>query len=224
MTLLFLWLLVSDAKPIKSIRNSLEKPVVSYHSVLNAKKTLDNSDLTIVYIDEQSLAEYGPWPWSGRQFTVLLNRLINHGASVIAFDLPLPMLDQNNALQVYAWLKKTQPISRRTTRALRRAMKHFDYDGQLAQRLKQQLRQQNVILGFSFIQEKIISKGFLPIPINFKNKISLRAIPKASSYKGNTLRIQNAQLVGGFFNVNQIQKNLLYKTPLLFRYGGRIYP
>jgi len=223
-TLLFLWLLVSDAKPIKNFRNILERSVVSYHSILNDNRTSQNLDLTIIYIDKQSLAKYGPWPWSGRQFTVLLNRLINHGASVIAFDLPLPILNQNNALQVYTWLKKTRPISRSTTRALRRAVKHFDYDGQLAQRLKQQLKQQNVILGFAFTQEKIVSSGFLPIPLHFKNELSIRSIPKASSYKGNTLKIQNAQLVGGFFNLNLTQETPLYKTPLLYRYGGQIYP
>ncbi len=223
-TLLFLWILLSDSIPVRQIHNALERPVVRYHLMQNERIKPKDTMLTIVYIDRQSLDAYGPWPWSGRQLTILLNRLINNGASVVAFDLPLSMPAENSAQQVYDWLKKNRSLNSRTTRALKRAIKHFDYHGQLARRLKHQARQQNVILGFNFTNDKIISTGHLPPPINFENKITIRPIYKVSSYKGNTLKIQESMLVGGFINLNSTQKNPLYKTPLILRYGTQIYP
>ena len=101
LTLFCLWLLTSDSPPVAKIRNTLERSVVHYHSIPgNLKNNPENSEITIIYIDKQSLAKHGAWPWSGRQFRILLNRLINNGAAVIAFDIPISLLDQNNAQQV----------------------------------------------------------------------------------------------------------------------------
>ena len=44
-------------------------------------------DIAIVVIDEKSLRELGPWPWSRRQYARLLDSLKDAGAGVVAFDI-----------------------------------------------------------------------------------------------------------------------------------------
>jgi len=44
-------------------------------------------DIAIVAIDEKSLREFGPWPWSRRQYARLLDSLKDTGAGTVAFDI-----------------------------------------------------------------------------------------------------------------------------------------
>ncbi len=47
-----------------------------------------SSDIVLVAIDEQSLAQFNLWPWSYGPLADLVNRLSEAGAQVIALDLP----------------------------------------------------------------------------------------------------------------------------------------
>ncbi|BAO45160.1 CHASE2 domain-containing protein [Thiolapillus brandeum] len=44
-------------------------------------------DIAIVAIDEKSLREYGPWPWSRQLYARLLDHLQDAGAGTVAFDI-----------------------------------------------------------------------------------------------------------------------------------------
>ncbi len=44
-------------------------------------------DIAIVAIDEKSLRELGPWPWSRREYARLLKQLTESGAETVVFDI-----------------------------------------------------------------------------------------------------------------------------------------
>lgn len=46
--------------------------------------------ITIIAIDEQSLSEIGPWPWSRSTMSELSNRLADYGSSLQLFDIVFP--------------------------------------------------------------------------------------------------------------------------------------
>src|SRR4051812_49035025 len=50
----------------------------------------DSSRVTVIDIDERSLAAIGQWPWSRDVIAQLVNRLRDMGAVVIALDVIFP--------------------------------------------------------------------------------------------------------------------------------------
>lgn len=53
--------------------------------------------ITIVAIDEQSLATVGPWPWSRSTMTELSNRLAQYGTSLQLYDVVFPEAKANDS-------------------------------------------------------------------------------------------------------------------------------
>src|SRR5689334_13633417 len=63
-----------------------------------AASTQDSSRVTVVDIDERSLAAVGQWPWSREVVARLVGRLREMGAAVIALDVIFPESDRFQGL------------------------------------------------------------------------------------------------------------------------------
>src|SRR6478752_8921619 len=57
-----------------------------YYQRLKPRVPADDMPVRIVDIDEAALAEYGQWPWPRTLVAELVDKLVEGGAAVIAFD------------------------------------------------------------------------------------------------------------------------------------------
>jgi adenylate cyclase len=73
----------------------LELKALDLRFVLRGAHAPTNA-VTIVGIDERSLARYGRWPWPRSRLTDLVERLTAQGARTIAFDAVFDMADAPN--------------------------------------------------------------------------------------------------------------------------------
>lgn len=67
--------------------------------------------ITIVAIDENSLAEVGPWPWSRATMTELSDRLAEYGSSLQLFDVVFPETKVGDELLTAALAKNNAIIA-----------------------------------------------------------------------------------------------------------------
>jgi adenylate cyclase len=58
--------------------------------------------VSIVEIDEASLARYGRWPWPRERIAMLITSLFDHGAATVALDMMFPEPDGGDAALVSA--------------------------------------------------------------------------------------------------------------------------
>ncbi len=58
------------------------------------------SAVVIVDIDEAALAEFGQWPWPRNVMAQLTQRLFDHGAAVVAFDVVFPEADRTSPEEI----------------------------------------------------------------------------------------------------------------------------
>ncbi len=218
---LFLWLNVSKISFIKNIRMALESPFIESRVLINRTPWNKNkSDIVIIDIDRRSLEQIGPWPWSGKHLKLLTNKIINSGASIIAFDLVFNKKSRNSALEVYQQYSNLKKINSVVLKSLSRLIKQFDNDAQFATRIKDH----EVITGFLYHKKILASSGYLPPPLPIKNKVQHRSIIKAENFNGNIRVIQKASKFGGFININVDSDGIFRRTPLIIQYGYSLYP
>lgn len=79
--------------------------------------------VTIVDIDEDSLSEIGQWPWPRDQLAVLVRRIFEAGAVVVAFDVLFPEPDRMSPPLLADRLSGLEPSA---LQALRRMPTHED--------------------------------------------------------------------------------------------------
>lgn len=53
-------------------------------------QVIPNQDTVLIDIDEESLRQIGPWPWSRSQIASLVEGALSHGAAIVAIDIVLP--------------------------------------------------------------------------------------------------------------------------------------
>ncbi len=86
--------------------------------------------VTVVAIDEKSLAEIGQWPWPRNRLAALLDAIGQAGPAVVGLDMYMPEADQTSPARVAANLPREQA---ELARALARLPSH---DTQLAAALR----------------------------------------------------------------------------------------
>src|SRR5260370_41608895 len=83
---------IADFAPIEEIR---VRTFDTYQRI-DPRKKLATSPVTIVDIDEPSLAKLGQWPWSRTRIADMVANLTRLGAVVIAFDVIFAAPDRLN--------------------------------------------------------------------------------------------------------------------------------
>ena len=71
-----------DPQPVETLRLR----VFDVYQVIQPREN-PNSQVTVVDIDEESLAEIGQWPWPRNVLADMLDRLMAMGAIVVGFDV-----------------------------------------------------------------------------------------------------------------------------------------
>lgn len=72
-------------------------------------RKVESQPVTIVAIDEKSLAKLGQWPWPRHRLAALIDAIGTHRPAAVGLDIYMPEADQTSPKQVAAALRETQP-------------------------------------------------------------------------------------------------------------------
>ncbi len=211
---------LSQTGVLKSLQQRMEW--MAYNVRLNAtlpEQTELDPRIVIVDIDEMSLKEEGRWPWSRDKLSKLTDQLFKNNVSVVAFDMLFAEPEENPAQRV---LEKLSAADKQNAEPiLREIMPKLDADTKLAA----QLTGRNVVLGYTFTNGQHEPVGQLPQPLpDADNIVSQNTlIPHMPSYNANLPRLQQAARYGGFFDAEVDEDGILRRSPLLKRYGDKLY-
>jgi CHASE2 domain-containing sensor protein len=166
----------------------------------------DDSRVTVIDIDERSVAAVGQWPWSRDVLAKLVIRLHEMGATVIALDVIFPESDR---------FQRVEPA------------RNDDTDAALAAAL----RQARVIVGyaFTFNDRSTGSPGCaaeplrMPIIQSSGSNLELPAF-HATGVVCSLPLIANAAQGSGFLNAVPDPDGMLRRVPLIIEHQGHLYP
>lgn len=200
--------------------------LLSYDSRLRWSNGLSSakatSKIVIVDIDERALREHGRWPWSRAKVAEMVQRLIDAGAAVVAFDVMFSEPEVNPAIEVSETLQEQQSQeSRRLARQLVRFEVFFDRD----QRFAETMAGKEVVLGYVFYPHESICVGLLPRPLTLTNEqvVANSTLITMPGYNANLPVLAEAALGSGFFSFEPDIDGVVRRAPLMARYEDRIY-
>ncbi|AWB67000.1 adenylate/guanylate cyclase domain-containing protein [Saccharobesus litoralis] len=192
---------------------------VRLKATLEHRPRYDETKIVIIDLDEKALKEHGRWPWSRRKVADLINKLLDAGVIVIAFDV-LFAEPERNPVDELANEFGQSVISKGGLGRYRDAI-----DGDL--RMAEALQNGDVVLGILFEDQKEVSKGILPDPvIELSQDVPVRkttAVP-LSGYIGNISVLHEAAYGKGFFNAVPDEDGSIRRAALLIRHEDEIYP
>ncbi len=211
---------LSQTGVLKSLQQRIE--LLAYNVRLNAslpEKSVIDSRIVIVDIDEKSLKAEGRWPWSREKIARLVDKLFENKVSVVAFDVLFAEPEVNPAQRILEKLSEAE--KKNLEPALREMMPRLDADSKLVA----QLRGRNVVLGYTFRTGQQEPVGRLPRSLSdADNAVSQSSlIPLMPSYSANLPRLQQAAAYGGFFDADLDEDGIVRRSSLLKRYGDKVY-
>jgi CHASE2 domain-containing sensor protein len=166
----------------------------------------DDSRVTIIDIDERSVAAVGQWPWGRDVLARLVTRLHEMGATVIALDVIFPESDR---------FQRVEPG------------RSDDTDASLAAAL----REAHVIVGyaFTFNDRTRSSAGCAPEPLRMPVVQTSAANLELPAFRATGLvcslpLIATAAQGSGFLNAVPDADGMLRRVPLMIEHQGRLYP
>lgn len=72
-------------------------------------REVSSQPVTIVAIDEKSLATLGQWPWPRHRLAALIDAIGQHGPAAIGLDIYMPEVDQTSPNEVARTLRDGHP-------------------------------------------------------------------------------------------------------------------
>lgn len=183
------------------------------------------NDPVVVEIDEDSLSEFGQWPWPRYRIAALIDGIRGLGASAVGLDMLFPEADRSSLSRVKQEMQREFGLKA----DIRGLPDHLmDNDGVLAGALSRG----PFSLGYYFVfsKEKGTGRNCLLRPAEYAliGGNNLQTTPhglfKASSVTCNIRPLAEAAPSAGFFNVIPDADGVLRRVPLLIEYDGRLYP
>ena len=179
----------------------------------------------IVEVDEQSLANYGQWPWPRYQVACLLSEIQKAGASAVGIDALFVERDRTSPLEIQRVMerefKQTFPIA-----SIDKTL--WDYDTILGQTLKSGPFVISYLFNFN-LASPVLSTPCHPKSaggawLSANNETSQPQLHQAVSVTCNVPSIQESANASGFINSASDSDGIYRKTPLVVAYNGRFYP
>ena len=168
-----------------------------------------SGNVVIVDIDEESLKEYGQWPWSRNLLAELMYKLDDAGVGVIGLDIVFAEEDRSSP---HLFAEQYPEITRKLD----------NYDEMLAEAFSQT----PVIGGYTFSFEKTEEEFAPMIPAVFieKGMHGHSAVLQPKGVVVNTEILQDSLYSSGFFNNTQDEGGMIRNVPLVMKYDNAIYP
>jgi adenylate cyclase len=171
------------------------------------------SPVTIVDIDEKSLAELGQWPWSRRVLAKLVDRLTADGAVVIGFDVVFPEPDRLSLSRI---VSETENLSPDTKAQLAAQPSNDDA-------FANSLKQSRVVLGMSHAEEATTAT-YRQTPIA---TIGADPLPYLLNFPGivaNLPELDAAVAGRGVFSLKPEADGVVRRVPMVVASAQRIIP
>ena len=195
------------------------------------------SDVVIVEVDSEAIAEYGRWPWSRDLLSDLIKRTFHFGAQVVGLDIVLSEAEK----------RVPEPIAQQLkAKGMGRLIDQFETDPQLANVIR--LRQEKLVLGWiteSNCQPLFSTEAACPInnpeaiamlPKDLHNfeygnitglsgfQRSKTPINSAFSVISNLELFDQASLYQGFLNAFRDPDGIVRRTALVMMVDGKPHP
>lgn len=195
-----------------------------YDVRMRTEQAQPDSRIVIVDIDEKSIDEIGRWPWSRNVVAHLVTSLTEHyQVKTVAFDITFAEPDTSSGFATmeklaHSELKNIPQLAQR----LSTLKSSWDYDGQLAQALKDK----PIVLGYLFSNaSNTVSKGMLPPPAFSDADLDGHRLDALSwsKYTANLPALQQAASSAGFFNPMLDEDGVVRSVPLIAKFGDQYY-
>jgi adenylate cyclase len=177
--------------------------------------------VVMVDVDDQSLATDGKWPWSRDKIALLTDRLLQAGATVIAFDVLFPEADVNVAQVLLRYATTQQDTPEIIKQYLSAQVASLDND----KIFSKALAAGDVVLGVFFHNDHQGSSGFIGKPALALPPGSRLVVPRLSHYTGTIEPLVNAvKQHTGFVTTIPDEDGILRRSPILIEYDRALYP
>lgn len=178
--------------------------------------------VVILDIDEKSLRQEGHWPWPRTKVATLIERVFEHGAAVIGFDVVFAEPDLNPLLETAGILSAGDPDAKPSfINDLERIGATFDPDAGFASALSQGMS----VMGYTFSDKAGQPVGALPAALGEAEAMGLSetALFTRGSYIGNLPNLQANAASAGFFSLEPDTDGIIRRVPLLARFEDKVY-
>ena len=176
--------------------------------------------VTIIDLDEESLAEIGQWPWSRTTVAKLIQNLMQMGAALVAFDIVFAEPDRMNPNKI----PDTVVGLDEATKAKLRMLPSND------EIMSRVIRKSRVVLGQAGYWDKLETKKGPPIKKSVallkqgKNVNPAFFLPRFQSLIRNVPVIEKHATGHGIFSLVPEPDGIVRRVPTLFVYENELYP
>ena len=176
--------------------------------------------VTIIDLDEESLAEIGQWPWPRTTVAKLIQNLMQMGAALVAFDIVFAEPDRMNPNKI----PDTVVGLDEATKAKLRALPSND------EIMARVIRKSRVVLGQAGYWEKLETKKGPPIKKSVallkqgKNVNPAFFLPRFQSLIRNVPVLEKHATGHGIFSLVPEPDGIVRRVPTLFVYENELYP
>ena len=176
--------------------------------------------VTIIDLDEESLAEIGQWPWPRTTVAKLIQNLMQMGAALVAFDIVFAEPDRMNPNKI----PDTVVGLDEATKAKLRALPSND------EIMSRVIRKSRVVLGQAGYWEKLETKKGPPIKKSVallkqgKNVNPAFFLPRFQSLIRNVPVLEKHATGHGIFSLVPEPDGIVRRVPTLFVYENELYP
>jgi adenylate cyclase len=177
---------------------------------------LGTTGVVVIDIDEKSLKQFGRWPWSRETIVSLLKNIQTQGALITAFDIVFSEPEKNIIERL-----RERPTSTQFQDFLQSIEADYDFDGQLAE----QFTQQDVILGYLFLNSEEDRVGQLP-PSPFVESERYKEMPVTSfdGYAAPLGQFVDSVLGSGYVTIQPDVDGIIRRAPLVLKHNDVLYP
>ncbi|MBC7952577.1 MAG: adenylate/guanylate cyclase domain-containing protein [Rhodospirillaceae bacterium] len=215
--LLILMLVWRGADPGGFLEIGRAKVFDFYQQIHPRERPIDRP-VTVVDIDEPSLAALGQWPWSRVTVAEIVVNLFNAGAAVVAFDIVFAEPDRLSPSVVAASLEGLDAATAKRLKAMK------SNDAILADIFQQAGR---VVLGQTVVAQDVAGRERENMPatsIAALNGDPSDYLEHHSALLRNIPVIDEAAAGRGIFNVTPEPDGVVRRIPAAVKVAGTIYP
>ena len=183
----------------------------------NEKRQFDEK-VIIIDIDEKSMREQGRYPWSRSKISELVEKMMEAGVVVVAFDIFFAEPERN---PVDVIIDKNKDLDQKSRQTLRVLSDSVNADKEFSTTLSGS----EVVLGFLF-DDSAQTSGKLPDSVIEWDVPSTQTseIVDFEHVLGNISILQSSATGAGFINSVPESDGFIRKASLVINYQGQLYP
>ncbi|MDF1762805.1 MAG: adenylate/guanylate cyclase domain-containing protein, partial [Oleibacter sp.] len=174
------------------------------------------TNVIVIDIDENSLKKYGRWPWSRELIVELTKNLSEQGVLITAFDIVFSESEKNPITSI-----SERPEAAPFRQIFKKIEKDYDFDLRLAE----QFSQQDVVLGYLFLNSANDKAGYLP-ESPFAESPLYQKIPaqQFAGYAGPLEMFVDNAAGSGYVTIQPDIDGIIRRAPLILKHNNMIYP